>query len=71
MKSILFILFNFLLLFSFGENNTERKEVLKIISRDAVMAQDVQSFFSVNPHSQKRNQPEFWEADYFIPKLKH
>ncbi|MFH1051227.1 MAG: hypothetical protein V1779_09920 [bacterium] len=70
MKILFFILFNLFLLFSDAEKSKEVKYYNSKISMDAVMAQDVPSFFSANPQSQKRNQVEFWEDDIFVPKLK-
>jgi hypothetical protein len=70
MKLFIFILFNFLFLFSQGERGKEYNNISKLKSREAVLAQDVQSFYTGNIDSQKRNQVEFWEDGIFIPKLK-
>ena len=70
MKIILFILFNLFLFFSDTENSKEPEIYNITTSMDAVMAQDVQSFFSDKPQLQKRNQVEFWENDAFLPNMK-
>ncbi|ROL61117.1 hypothetical protein D9V86_07455 [Bacteroidetes/Chlorobi group bacterium ChocPot_Mid] len=69
MKIIVFILLNFLLLFSASEKSNVQK-TFKTNSKDAVMAQEVQSFYSANPSSQTRNKVQFWEEGSFVPKLK-
>lgn len=58
------------MLFSDNERSKEPNKDFELNSKDAVVAQDVQSFFSVNPDSRNREQVEFWEDRIFTPNLK-
>ncbi|MFC2130102.1 hypothetical protein ACFLSQ_01585 [Bacteroidota bacterium] len=73
MKIILVIFSSFIFLFSGTEKDKSIMPSVKAQQdcMEADYAQDVQSFYSKNPGSQKRNDAEIWENRVFVPALKH
>jgi hypothetical protein len=73
MKYFIIIIITFLVLLIGTETKLSNTPEIKAYKdcMDAEYVHEVQSFYSDNPGSQKRNQIEFWEDRIFIPIIKH